>query len=141
MQANEYRALANKVVNNKLFVVPTPVTMDELEELLMEFGIMDVEDERIVIGKTAAEEAASSFKGLYPAAGRDAASPDCPPIQGITAMTNRTREENLALIQEVLEAYPEKTRKDRSKHLTVNDPTLEKKPKCITSTVSLCRAL
>jgi nitrogenase iron protein NifH len=58
-QANEYRALANKVVNNKLFVVPTPVTMDELEELLMEFGIMDVEDESI-IGKTAAEEAASA---------------------------------------------------------------------------------
>jgi len=58
-QANEYRALANKVVNNKLFVVPTPVTMDELEELLMEFGIMDVEDESI-IGKTAAEEAAAT---------------------------------------------------------------------------------
>jgi nitrogenase molybdenum-iron protein alpha chain len=48
-------------------------------------------------------------------------------------MTNRTREENLALIQEVLEAYPEKARKDRSKHLTVNDPTLEKASKCITS--------
>ena len=31
-------------------------------------------------------------------------------------MTNRTREENLALIQEVLEAYPEKARKDRAKH-------------------------
>lgn len=48
-------------------------------------------------------------------------------------MTNRTREENLALIQEVLEAYPEKARKDRAKHLTVNDPTLEKASKCITS--------
>ena len=56
-QADEYRALARKVVDNKKLVVPTPVTMDELEELLMEFGIMDVEDEKI-IGRTAAEEAA-----------------------------------------------------------------------------------
>ncbi len=58
-QADEYRALARKVVDNKKLVVPSPVTMDELEELLMEFGIMDVEDESI-IGKTAAEEAAAS---------------------------------------------------------------------------------
>jgi nitrogenase iron protein NifH len=33
--------------------------MDELEELLMEFGIMDVEDTSI-IGKTAAELAADA---------------------------------------------------------------------------------
>jgi nitrogenase iron protein NifH len=39
-------------------VVPTPCTMDELEELLMEFGIMEVEDTSI-IGKTAAEENAA----------------------------------------------------------------------------------
>ena len=61
-QADEYRALANKIINNELFVVPTPVTMDELEDLLMEFGIMEVEDETI-IGKTAeelADEAASA---------------------------------------------------------------------------------
>lgn len=57
-QADEYRALANKIVNNTLMVVPTPCTMDELEELLMEFGIMDVEDASI-IGKTAAEENAA----------------------------------------------------------------------------------
>jgi hypothetical protein len=44
-QADEYRALARKIVDNKNFVIPTPVTMDELEELLMEFGIMEVEDE------------------------------------------------------------------------------------------------
>ncbi len=54
-QADEYRALANKVIDNELFVVPTPLTMDELEDLLMEFGILDEEDESIV-GKTAAEE-------------------------------------------------------------------------------------
>jgi len=37
-----------------MFVVPTPLTMDELEDLLMEFGLMDEEDESI-IGKAAAE--------------------------------------------------------------------------------------
>ena len=53
-QADEYRQLASKVNDNKNLVIPTPITMDELEELLMEFGIMDVEDES-VIGKTAEE--------------------------------------------------------------------------------------
>jgi nitrogenase iron protein len=57
-QADEYRALARKIVDNKLFVIPTPLEMEQLEELLMEFGIMDVEDESIV-GKTAAELAAA----------------------------------------------------------------------------------
>ena len=56
-QAEEYRTLARKIVDNKKFVIPKPLTMDELEELLMEFGIMDEEDESIV-GKTAAAEAA-----------------------------------------------------------------------------------
>jgi len=45
-------------VENKKFVIPTPITMDELEELLMEFGIMEAEDESI-IGKKAAELAAA----------------------------------------------------------------------------------
>jgi nitrogenase iron protein NifH len=55
-QADEYRALAQKVVDNKMLVIPSPVTMDELEALLMEFGIMEEEDTSI-IGKTAADEA------------------------------------------------------------------------------------
>jgi nitrogenase iron protein NifH len=54
-QANEYKTLAQKMIDNKKLVVPTPLTMDELEELMMEFGLMD-EDESIV-GQTAAEEA------------------------------------------------------------------------------------
>jgi len=54
-QADEYRELAQKVNDNKNLVIPTPITMDELEELLMEFGIMDAEDESIV-GKTAGEQ-------------------------------------------------------------------------------------
>jgi len=56
-QADEYRTLARKIVENKNFVIPKPIEMEDLETLLMEFGIMDVEDETIV-GKTAAELAA-----------------------------------------------------------------------------------
>ncbi len=48
-------------------------------------------------------------------------------------MAALTREETEALIQEVLEVYPEKAKKDRAKHLAVNDPTLEQSKKCITS--------
>lgn len=58
-QAGEYRTLAEKVVANTNFVIPRPISMDELEELLMEFGLMEVEDETIV-GKTAAELAAEA---------------------------------------------------------------------------------
>jgi nitrogenase iron protein NifH len=57
-QADEYRALAQKIINNKMFVIPQPVTMDELEELLMEFGILEEEDESI-IGKKAEDEVAA----------------------------------------------------------------------------------
>jgi nitrogenase iron protein NifH len=54
-QADEYRQLAKKIVDNKNLVIPTPISMDELEDLLMEFGILEEEDESI-IGKTAAAE-------------------------------------------------------------------------------------
>ncbi|MDR9830597.1 nitrogenase iron protein [Vibrio sp. FNV 38] len=57
-QADEYRTLAKKIVENKLFVIPEPASMDELEELLMEFGLIDEEDESI-IGKTADQEVAA----------------------------------------------------------------------------------
>ncbi|AHK79095.1 nitrogenase molybdenum-iron protein subunit alpha [Ectothiorhodospira haloalkaliphila] len=43
------------------------------------------------------------------------------------------RDEAEALIQEVLEVYPEKARKDRAKHLTVNDPNVEQAKKCLVS--------
>jgi nitrogenase iron protein NifH len=58
-QADEYRQLANKIVANTNFVIPTPIEMEELEDLLMEFGIMEAEDETIV-GQTAAELAAAA---------------------------------------------------------------------------------
>jgi nitrogenase molybdenum-iron protein alpha chain len=48
-------------------------------------------------------------------------------------MTAMTREETESLIQEVLEVYPEKAKKDRTKHLATNDTSLEQSRKCITS--------
>ena len=56
-QADEYRALARKIAENKMLVVPKPLQMEELEELLMEFGIMPSEDETKV-GVAAAASAA-----------------------------------------------------------------------------------
>jgi nitrogenase iron protein NifH len=37
-QANEYRNLAQAVIENKDFVVPTPMAAERLEEILLEFG-------------------------------------------------------------------------------------------------------
>ena len=54
-QADEYRTLAAKIHENVgKGTIPTPITMDELEDLLMEHGIMKAVDESIV-GKSAAE--------------------------------------------------------------------------------------
>jgi nitrogenase iron protein NifH len=47
-QAEEYRTLAQKILDNKMLVIPSPLEMEELEDLLMEFGVMEVEDEAIV---------------------------------------------------------------------------------------------
>lgn len=48
-QAKEYEILAEKILNNKMLTIPTPISMEELEELLMEFGI--IEDEEAAIKK------------------------------------------------------------------------------------------
>ena len=40
-QANEYRTLAKKIDSNTNFVIPKPMQMHELEELLTTFGIMN----------------------------------------------------------------------------------------------------
>ncbi len=59
-QAEEYRALARKIhANAGKGTIPTPITMDELEEMLMEHGIMEAVDESL-IGKSAAELAAAA---------------------------------------------------------------------------------
>jgi nitrogenase iron protein NifH len=44
-QADEYRQLANKIENNTNLVIPTPITMDELEELLIDFGLLGGDEE------------------------------------------------------------------------------------------------
>lgn len=44
-QANEYRSLAQAVIENTDFTVPTPMTQERLEEILMEFGLMDFQDD------------------------------------------------------------------------------------------------
>jgi len=41
-QADEYRALAKAINENKMFVVPKPMTQERLEEILMEYGLMDI---------------------------------------------------------------------------------------------------
>ncbi|ADJ64345.1 nitrogenase reductase [Herbaspirillum rubrisubalbicans] len=52
-QAGEYRTLANKIHENAgNGTIPTPITMDELEDLLMQHGLMPVVDESMV-GKSA----------------------------------------------------------------------------------------
>ncbi len=47
-QAEEYRSLARKIADNRMLTVPTPLQMEELEDLLMEFGIIANEDEATV---------------------------------------------------------------------------------------------
>lgn len=47
-QANEYRSLAKAVEENGNFVIPTPMTQDRLEEILVEYGLLDqINDYRI----------------------------------------------------------------------------------------------
>ncbi len=47
-QANEYRQLASKIHGNSgKGTITTPITMEELEEMLMEFGIMKTEEQAL----------------------------------------------------------------------------------------------
>ena len=41
VQADEYRTLAKKINDNTMFVIPQPLEMDELESLLIEYGVVD----------------------------------------------------------------------------------------------------
>ncbi len=40
-QASEYLTLSKKIQENDMFVVPTPITQDELEDLMRDFGVID----------------------------------------------------------------------------------------------------
>ena len=51
-QADEYRTLAQKIVDNKMMVIPKPLAMEELEDLLMQYGIISDDDPNV--GKTEA---------------------------------------------------------------------------------------
>jgi len=47
-QAEEYRVLAKKIhENGGKGTIPTPITMEELEEMLIEFGIMKTEEQAL----------------------------------------------------------------------------------------------
>ncbi|MNI99309.1 Nitrogenase iron protein [compost metagenome] len=50
--------MADKILHNELLTIPTPIEMDELEQLLIEFGV--VEDEETAIKKLEAKEAAGA---------------------------------------------------------------------------------
>jgi nitrogenase iron protein NifH len=52
-QAREYQELAEKIESNEKKTIPTPITMDELETLMIDFGLMDQENEA-AIGQAAA---------------------------------------------------------------------------------------
>lgn len=40
-QANEYRGLAKAIDENEMFVVPTPLEIEDLEQLLLDYGILE----------------------------------------------------------------------------------------------------
>lgn len=40
-QAEEYRQLAKKIEENTFFSIPTPMTQERLEEILLEYGLLD----------------------------------------------------------------------------------------------------
>jgi nitrogenase iron protein NifH len=44
-QADEYRNLAISIENNTDFVIPRPMSQERLEEILLEFGLMDIPDD------------------------------------------------------------------------------------------------
>ncbi len=48
-QADEYRALAKAIDQNEMFTIPTPMTQERLEEILLEYGLMDALQDNYVI--------------------------------------------------------------------------------------------
>lgn len=44
-QAQEYRSLAEAIDKNTMLTIPTPMTQERLEEILVEFGLMDLADD------------------------------------------------------------------------------------------------
>ena len=48
-QADEYRALARAIDDNKMFVIPKPLAIDDLEKLLLDFGLIEGVDKKEVV--------------------------------------------------------------------------------------------
>jgi nitrogenase iron protein NifH len=44
-QADEYRSLAKHIEDNKKFVIPKPMSSERLEEILLEFGLMETAED------------------------------------------------------------------------------------------------
>ena len=40
-QAHEYEELGRKIIENENFVIPNPMSMEELEEMVMKYGLVD----------------------------------------------------------------------------------------------------
>jgi len=40
-QAREYKELARKIIENEMFVIPKPMSMDEMEALVVKYGLLD----------------------------------------------------------------------------------------------------
>ncbi|MDH4200391.1 MAG: nitrogenase iron protein [Spirochaetia bacterium] len=57
-QAQEYRDLARKIYENKNLVIPTPLEMEELEELLVKYGFLSAEEVAETIPLETAESVA-----------------------------------------------------------------------------------
>jgi len=53
VQADEYRTLARKIAENDMFVIPKPLQMEELEDLLMQYGIIPDEDASVGVPEAA----------------------------------------------------------------------------------------
>jgi hypothetical protein len=143
-QAQEYRTLAQKIhANAGNGTIPTPITMDQLEDLLMEHGIMKSIDESA--GRQGRGRSRRAGCGVTPT-GRSACgaggAASHPPREGhpCKRMATQSKQEfpmsmtveerkatNKALIDEVLKAYPDKMAKRRAKHLGQFE---EGKPDC-----------
>ncbi len=63
-QAQEYRDLGDKIVNNDKLTIPTPINNDELEELLINYGLLGSEEEykKVMEADRAAQELTKSAK-------------------------------------------------------------------------------
>ena len=105
-QAQEYRKLAEKIHDNSgKGTIPTPITMEELEDMLLEFGIMKT-DEQELAELQAKEAAAACSRRPHPPKPHSTGDEDHD--NATTIIRPDDGEFHKRLIAEVLEAYPDK---------------------------------